>query len=393
MTFGLNHKLTSWRRLTLGACALGVCALAAPQAFAETRGYVFSMIHMATYGDKSNCPGGGNGGPAEIKERIFMRQGYTREQAKKIVALGGGRVNNIKDENGKRVEFTERGRYKGEPADIADFPASVPDPHIETVSGKFAYGFNLNGKVEPDSFEDPETHEKGIDNNMWRVLGCFEMYDIRLPIRPYSEEFSWDTAIDSMPAWLLSVSGADLSKDGDVTVTFDRSLNILLRDTKGGVMQGTTFVVDQDPRNHSVFKGHIKNQVLTIEPGNLSLQGESQFYPILRFTHTQTRLKLNADGTLSGLIGGYQPWADYYAYLAVRSEDQSHVDLPGVYYAFKRLADGALDPATEEGTISAAYWMEAVPSFNTVLGKKVASSGERPLRSNMPGRQTVVGEE
>ena len=361
--------------LSFSACGL---ITAVSGVAAETRGYVFSMIHTATYGDKSNCPAGGNGGPPEIKKRIFMRQGYTAEQAAKIVALGGGRVNNIKDDNGKRVEFVERGRYKGKPADIADFPASVPDPHIETVSGKLAYGFNLNGKVEDGAFEDPDTHEKGVDNNLWRVLGCFDMYNIRLPIRPYSEEFSWDTAIDSMPAWLLSISGTDLSRDGDVTVTFDRSLNILIRDTKGGVMPNATFVIDQDLRDHHVFKGHIKSQVLTIEPGPLSLQGESQFYPILRFTHTQARLKLNADGSLSGLLGGYQPWADYYAYLAVRSEDQSHVDLPGVYYAFKKWADGPYDPVTDEGSISTAYWMEAVPSFNTTLSKKVAGKSPEP---------------
>ena len=351
------------------AAALMGAALSSA-AHAETRGYVFSMIHTATYGDKSNCPNGGNGGPAEIKTRIFMRQGYTRDQAEKIVAQGGGRVNNIKDESGKRVEYVERGRFDGNSIDIADFPASVPDPHIETVTGHYAYGFNLNGKVEPDSFEDPETHEKGVDNAMWRVLGCFEMYNVRLPVRPYSEEFSWDTAMDSMPAWLLSITGEDLSKDGDVTVTFDRSLDILIRDTKGGVMPGATFMVDPDPRSHSVFKGHIKDQVLTIEPGNFSMQGESQFFPILRFSHTQVRLKLNSDGTLKGLIGGYQPWVDYYQYLSVRSEDQSHVDLPGVYYAFKRMADGPIDPVTGEGSLSSAYWMEAVPAFVRPLPQK-----------------------
>ncbi|MEJ0035358.1 MAG: hypothetical protein WDO68_04650 [Gammaproteobacteria bacterium] len=353
------------RRRILVAVLAGLILLPA-QAFAETRGYVFSMIHTAAYGgDKSNCPGGGNGGPAEIKVRIVMRQGYTREQADEIVARSGGSGYNLKDKSGQKIEYVERGRYKGQPANIANFPNSIPDPHIETVSGRYAYGFNLDGLIQPGSFEDPETHERGIDNQMWRVLGCFEMYDVRLPVRPYSEEFAWDTAMDSMPAWLLSVTGGDLSKDGDVTITFDRSLNILLRDTRGGVMHGSTFVVDPDPRSHSVFKGRIKDQVLTItEPGDFSMQGESQFFPILRFSRTHVRLRMNPDGTLSGLIGGYQPWPDYYYYLAVRSEEQAHIDLQGVFYAFRRLADGELDSATGERTLSAAYWMEAVPAFH-----------------------------
>ncbi len=55
---------------------------------------------------------------------------------------------------------------------------------------------------------------QGVDNNLWRTLGCFDAYNIRLPVRVYSEEYSWDSAIDSMPAWLLSISGDDLEKDG-----------------------------------------------------------------------------------------------------------------------------------------------------------------------------------
>jgi hypothetical protein len=360
---------TGVKRTVLTALLAGFVLLPA-QSFAETRAYVFSMIHTAAYGDKGNCPGGGNGDPAEIKTRIVMRQGFTRAQAEEIVARSGGSGYALKDTDGRKIEYVERGRYKGEPANVANYPGSTPDPHIETVSGHYAYGFNLDGVVAPGSFEDPDSHEQGVDNQMWRVLGCFGMYNVRLPIRPYSEEFAWDTAMDSMPAWLLSVSGDDLSKDGDVTITFDRSLNILLRDTRGGVMHGSTFVVDPNPRSHSVFKGRIQGGVLTIsEPGDFSMQGESQFFPILRFSRTHLRLKMNADGTLGGIIGGYQPWPDYYYYLAVRSEEQALIDLPGVFYACRRLADGELDPATGERTISAAYWMEAVPAFHVPMRK------------------------
>lgn len=354
---------------------------------AETRGYVFSMIHVATYGearagDGSVCPLGGNGGTPEIKVRTLMTQGYTKEQAKKLVATSGGRGGNLTDENGKKfvLEYEYRGRFEGKPAKIANFPASVPDPKIELATGKYAFGFNLNGQVEPDSYEDPESHVKGVDNNLWRVLGCFDAYNIRLPVRVYSEEYSWDSAIDSMPAWLMSISGENLDTDGPVTVTFDRSLNILQRNTQGGVVHGATFVVDTDPRFHSTFTGSIKDHVLTIDPGgSFALQGESQFYPVLRFTDTQLRLQLNADGSLRGLLGGYTPWADYYTYLSVRDEDQSQVDLPGVYYAFKRLSDGPMDPVTEEGTISSAFWMEAVPAYHsTRAGQLVARSVSHP---------------
>jgi len=109
------------------------------------------------------------------------------------------------------------------------------------------------------------------------------------------------------------------------------------------------------------------------------MQGESQFYSVLRFTHTQLRLTMASDGSLTGFIGGYQPWRDYYHYLAIRGENDGQVNLPGVFYAMKHLADGVPDPATGQNTaISAAYWLEAVPAFHTsvdggVMGIAVGS--------------------
>ena len=312
---------------------------------------------------RGNCPHGGNGTASDIKIRILMRQGYTKDQARQIVA------NNDKDEKDQRIDVLKRGRMNGEAVDISNFPFAAPDPEIETVQGHFAYGFNLDGKVGPNSFEDPETHEKGIDNQLWRALGCFAVYDIRRPVRPYLEDITWDTQMDAMPAWLLSISGADLSKDGDVTITFDRAVNNLIRDTHGGALAGVTFVVDPNPRSHSVFKGRIEKQVLTIvEPGDFTMLSEAPFHPIIQFSQTHVRLKMNPDGSLAGYIGGYEPWMNYYTFLAIRGEGTGQVDLPGSYYALKRLADGVPDPKTGENTaISVAYWMEAVPAFHTNL--------------------------
>ena len=79
-----------------------------------------------------------------------------------------------------------------------------------------------------------------------------------------------------------------------------------------GFLADTTYVVDPDPRSHGVFAGRIEDGVLTIEPGDFSMQGESQFYAILRFSGTRLRLELADNGSASGIIGGYQPWRDYF---------------------------------------------------------------------------------
>jgi hypothetical protein len=343
----------SGRAVWLPALVLALASSAAP---AETRGYAISMVHTATYAEKGNCPNGGNGSTTEIHVKILMDQGYSRDQAVKM--LTG---------NERKLDFDRRGHLYGQAVDVGDFPTSVPDDHIETVqgagTGHYMYGFNLTGRVTPDSFEDPETHEL-VQNQMWRVFGCFTAYQYKSPaIPPYNEGIAWDTAMDSMPAWLLSISGDDLRHDGDVTVTFDRSLDILMRNRHGGVLAGSSYTIDPDRRNHSVFKGHIKDHVLTIEPGSFFMQGESQFFALLRFTDAHLRLKLNDDGSLAGIIGGYQPWLDYYHYVSIRGDEDSEVDIPGVYYAMKRLADGVPDASGQNTAISAAYYLEAVPAY------------------------------
>ena len=361
-----------------GACplalALTLVLAGGPSAVsAETRGYVISMVHTATYGDADTCPQGDNGGLADLKARRLVGRGYSETEARAILANGGV------DGDGNRVPITELPRLDGREVNPGNVPVLAADPQIRTAQGRFAHGFNLNGLVEPESFEDPASGEIGVDNRMWRALGCFEVYQVRRPVRPYNEDIAWDTALDAMPAWLMSVSGPDLDRDGPVTVTFDRALNVAMRDARGGVLSGATYVVDPDPRSHSVFAGRIEDGVLTIEPGDFSIQGESQFYAILRFTGTRLRLEMADDGSASGIIGGYQPWRDYFHYLAIRGEENAQVDLPGVYYAMKRLADGAPDPETGENTaISAAYWLEAVPAFHATLAGGIVADAVGP---------------
>ena len=360
-------RTCSAARILLAVVALNMAPIGYTRA--ETRGYAISVVHTATYSNDDNCPKGGMGGVVDIKKRAYMSLGYTKEQAAKLLATNGV------DEKGQKVDARKRGRVDGQLVDVHSFPTAVSDPGIETAQGRYAYGFNLDGKVQPKSFEDPETKERGVDNQMWRVLGCFEVYAVRRPVVPYSESIAWDTAMDSMPAWLISVAGDDLSKDGPVTVTFDRALNILMRDARSEVLHGSSYTIDSDPRSRSVFKGQIEDNVLTIEPGDFSMQGESQFYAVLRFTNTHLRLRMNPNGTLSGIIGGYQPWRDFFHFLAVRGEESGQVDIPGVYYAMKRLADADRDPATGlNRSISAAYYLEAAPAFLTSKSRETVAT-------------------
>ena len=107
-------------------------------------------------------------------------------------------------------------------------PTTVPDAHLKPAVGRFAYGFNLDGTglASANSYEDPETHEKGINNQLFRALGCIQAYKGYPPPQPPLEaEYRWDYSRAVMGAWLISISGEDLSKDGDVTVRLETSID------------------------------------------------------------------------------------------------------------------------------------------------------------------------
>ena len=58
--------------------------LVASEENSETRGFVISMIHTATYYDEQTCPEGTNGSRPDVLIRRVMRDGYDREEAIRI---------------------------------------------------------------------------------------------------------------------------------------------------------------------------------------------------------------------------------------------------------------------------------------------------------------------
>jgi hypothetical protein len=88
------------------------------------------------------------------------------------------------------------------------------------------------------------------------------------------------------------------------------------------------------------------------------------------------RLKLKADRTLDAMVGGYQPWSDlYYSFAGggAANESASTGDMPGIYYLFRKFADADPDPITgQNASISATYYMQAVPAFVVPAQAKTA---------------------
>jgi hypothetical protein len=349
----------------------------------QTWGYVVGWFSTATYGDEESCPDGLNPGGKELDRRNLLALGYSPEQAQKILLEGPASV------GADWTILPMRGRIGGKPVNVFTYPESAPDPHIKMMQGSKMFGFNLDGKVTEEDFQDPETGESGIDNQLFRAVGCLQEYHINLPVRPLYEAMLWNYAVDTMPAWLISITGSDLPEDGPVTVRFMKATHHPERDADKGILTGVTYLIDEDPGQVNTLMGQIKNGVLTVQPGEILLQGESPILTELRLHQAQMRFRfLPENGGIQGFVGGYQPWLDFYFMHAAlgRANEQSGNDIPGIYHALKRMADADPDPVSGENRrISTAYLMKAMPAYlATRKGQVVAVPGEPPgqVRAN-----------
>lgn len=365
MTAGV---MMSVRTILKGAPLLALTAAGLSPAHAETRGYVISWFGTATHvaDFKSSCPQNKNGGGAEWMIRDIISLGYSPAQAAKL-AEGGDVTGPLRD------KLATRAVVNGKNVSIYNYPDAVPDPNIETVSGKYAYGFDLGGTNPAAKFIDPETGEK-VDNQLWRAIGCTSAFRAEPPAMPFPEEVSWNAMVETSPGWSMMLTADDFSKDGKVTITLDRITHHLERDAAGNIMSGASYVIEPSPKSHNVLEGQIENGVITIKPTNIYLQAEMPFYPEMALRNAHMRIKLQPDGELVGYWGGYFS-RQRFSYM-MTSRPGHGADALGIYHAVKKMADASPDPRTGQNEeISSTWRMQAVPAFlSTVDGKLIANA-------------------
>jgi hypothetical protein len=272
-----------------------------------------------------------------------------------------------KDKSGRSLReiIRDRGTLNGRRVSIYNYPLSAPKTKDYTVEGRHAYGFDLDGKGpdQPHSFEDPETHAKGVDNGLFRAVGCYTQYDINLPQRPSYEESVFITGLPVIPAWLITLSADHLDRDGAVTVSFHKAIEHPRVGADGTLLRGATYTIDPNPRSHGELAGQIAGGVLTAQGGEVLLEGEAPILVKLHLYNTHLRLKLNSDGTAGGYIGGYEPWLDYW-FMAAFDESNVGMDLSTLYWNLSEFAEAKPDPVTGKNTaISATFRIDAVEAF------------------------------
>jgi hypothetical protein len=333
-------------RAIMAAIALAMLALvvAARAADAPTRtegqsplkngtiAYVLTDRYWAVYetkDGKTECPQGMNDGPREQFKKLFPNDGRKRTVVETQLAREG---------------------YQWH-------PTTAPEPFpFHEAQGKVSYGLNLDGKVGPNDFESP-TGEKGVDNQLYRVIGCIANYRSSGTIYHFENEFMRRYDNDRM---IIEISGVDnLNNDPDVTVTTYRGMDGLLTDATGNsFIPGGTQRVDLRWGREYIhkLKGKIANGVLTTEPIDSieipwGVTFETSGYQVFRGMRFQLKLTPSA---AEGLMAGYVDVEAFTYHLntswSTHHQSYGQLSSPSQYRAMRRLADGYPDPKTGGNT-------------------------------------------
>lgn len=354
------------------------CLLAPSLYAAQKKTFVLSNFYTADYYGDDTCPHGLNPLADAFFKRDLKILGVPQAEVEAKFDKDYNTQNGPTATNWVAIAST-RGNGRDS---VYLHPTTVPDAPLYPATGRFAYGINLDGKgaASPNSYEDPETHERGVNNQLFRTLGCIQVYKGNPPPQPPLEpEYRWHSSRPMMGAWLLSISGEDLTRDGEVTVTFQDSVDpVSTQDANAEIQHDFTYRVAGHPASFNVLHGRIKAGIVTTDPAPITMLCDAYIQPRFEFKEARLRLKLKPDGSLEGLLGGYQPWYPIYwshAKVGYIDERGFGVDVPALYYALRRSADAYPDPKTGENTaISAAYAIQAVPAFITALNRREADA-------------------
>lgn len=264
--------------------------------------------------------------------------------------------------------------------DVCHYPESVIDPPMRIVHGRHAFGLNLDGSENGvsnentcghEDFISPDGSRTGIDNQLYRLLGCVYGYRSEGMLEMHA---NYERQYEGKGIILIDVANVDDPRNDDsVNVTFYLSATDLVIDST--VTTETTAKVIPFGSYETVaglygdtVPGRIVDGVLTTEPGNVRLPVYShKAFTDMEFRDFQLELKISDDGTrATGLWAGYQSISSIWERFlkAEFNVFTNQYSCPAVYVAMHELADGYPDPETGECTaLSSAYTFEAVAAF------------------------------
>jgi predicted lipoprotein with Yx(FWY)xxD motif len=270
--------------------------------------------------------------------------------------------------------YTNRGPH-GE--NVFYFPTVLKDQlPFRAARGKTSYGLNLDDETEGrgNAFSMPHENlvspdgERGIDNQMYRVLGCVP----GLRKRGIAEGSIPQLVLSEYQArLLLEVTDVDDERnDDEVTVTTYRGMDPVVMDASGELIPWLSQRIDHEQKRFMYrTRGRIVDGVLMTDPVDVRLPAVELKGIVAdrRLQGMRLRLKLTPTGA-EGLLGGYADIEHWYLTYAKTWGAHVLADMvgwsgPATYDALYRFADYR-DPASGKPTaISTAYQVKFARAF------------------------------
>lgn len=292
------------------------------------------------------------------------------------------------------LEYLRAVRDRGDPDPCPD-PAAFDDAgHTTLDSSGVAAGFDLDGVASTADAPGPNAcphldfadadGQPGIDNQLWRLLGCVRGYQRGNTI----DEYALSNIKNGARTILVQLSGVDDRRNDDhVEVGVFTSPDPIPVDAAGRLLSGASLSVTEESRYQNVGAGRLVDGVIEVGPLDLRLDFNGQFLDSeLDLRSARLRLELLPDGNLRGVVGGYWNIEQYYDTYA-RQATRSGVFFvgfrcPAMYDALQRRADAFPDPDTGHCTaISTAFRLSGIPAFVIEADSVTVAEAEPPTES------------
>ena len=272
------------------------------------------------------------------------------------------------------------------PPDACQDPLVQPDPGYLTLDGPaIVHGLDLDaqvsrvagGEAASCAHDDFEGHGgvKGIDNQVWRLMGCVRGYR---PNDLMDRLHEGNVMIkEGGYGLLMEISGMDDPlNDDEIEVQLLSANHPVAVNAVGGLTEHVSYTAHEDARYHNeVAKGKIVNGILTTEPVDIRIKVKQQTMDNeFWFREARLRGEVQPDGRITGIVGAYWDMENMFSTLNEQWIGKYHQGrnaarsrgfmCAGIYHAMPRVADGHPDPETGQCTsISTALHFEAVPAF------------------------------
>jgi hypothetical protein len=347
----------------------GITSLARSGAAPPVRGYVMARWNEEIPDEEyaGDCPAGLN-----VTEEEYFPEQWATWMAERI---------RLRNEGGYLPWDDAR-----LPPDACQDPLVQSDPGYFTLDGPATvHGLDLDGQVSKRmagdtascAHDDFDGHggQTGIDNQVWRLMGCVRGYR---PNDLMDRLHEGNVMIkEGGYGLLLEISGMDDPlNDDEIEVQVLSANHPVTVNAVGDLTEHVSYTAHKEARYHNeVAKGKIENGILTTEPVDLRIKVKQQTMDNeFWFRDARLRAEVMPDGRIKGIVGAYWDMENMFYTLNEHWIGEHHQGrnaamnrgfmCAGIYHAMPRVADGHPGPETGNCTsISTALHFEAVPAF------------------------------